>query len=308
MKCLIIDDVHKCLFDPLEEKGVQIDYKPKISSVEVESIIHNYEILVLRSKMKMTQEIISKAKNLKIIARAGAGLDNIDLEFAKKQGINVVGANEGNMDAVGEHTLALILALLNNIVKSNSEIKDFHWNREGNRGEELSEKIVGIIGYGFMGRAVAKRLKPFGCKIIAYDKYLKGFSDENVSEVSMNEIYCKTDILTLHIPLTEETNLLINSEYLDQFEKPIRFINAARGEIVCLEELILKIKDNKIIGAALDVLQNENIDSLSEDEIAVLKTLNAFDNVILTPHIAGWSVESYRKISEVLARNILRKI
>ena len=294
----------KVFFPYLIKCSVEIDYKPEIDPKDVHLCIQEYEILILRSKMVITKELLLKATKLKLIGRAGAGLDNIDVTFAQEQGIKVFGANAGNMDAVAEHTIGLILALLNNIVKSNLEIKDFIWDREGNRGEELSEKTVGIIGYGFMGKAVAKRLKAFGCRILAYDKYLEGYSDDYVKEVSMNEIFEKVDILTLHVPLTEETKFLIKAKYIEKFKKPIRIINASRGKIVLLSDLILKLKENKIVGAALDVLENENFETLQKVEKKNLKELNSFDNVILTPHIAGWSVDSYRKISTVLGQQL----
>ena len=242
---------------------------------------------------------------MQIIARAGAGLDNIDVEYANKQGIKVFGANEGNMDAVSEHTIALILSLLNNINKSNLQIKNFIWDREGNKGHELFYKTVGIIGYGFIGKSVAKKIKSFGCNVLAYDKYLTNFSDEFVQEVSLEQIFNQTDILTLHIPLTIETHYLIDFNFISKFKKQIFIINTSRGEIIKLVDLVKGINNEKIIGAGLDVLENEKLNQLSESELKLLKALNEFDNVILTPHIAGWTFESYRKISEVLAEKIL---
>ena len=304
MRCLIIDDVHPVLFSLLEEKNIDYDYLPDISEEEVKTKISSYHIIVLRSKMKITSEIIQKAPDLKIIARVGAGLDNIDVRFAEKNRITVLSANEGNSDAVAEHTLGLILGLLHKIIKSNSEIQDFIWEREANRGQELGAKTVGIFGYGHMGKAVARRLSGFGCKVLAYDKYLKGFSDQYVREVTLKEFFEKVQVATFHIPLTQETFELINDEFIQKFTHPIYLINTSRGKIINLQHLIENIENRKILGAGLDVLPNEQFSTYDEIEKEQLKKLNFLDNVILTPHVAGWSVESYRKLSEVIGTKI----
>jgi D-3-phosphoglycerate dehydrogenase len=301
-KILIIDDLHPAFKIAAEKLGYQVDDQPLITREETLAIVKDYVGIAVRTKFKIDKELFDAAPNLKFIARAGAGLDNIDTAIAKSRNISLLAANEGNMDAVGEHTIGLILALMNNFRKADMQIRAEKWDREGNRGYELKGKTVGLIGYGFMGKSVARKLAGFGVKVIAYDKYQTGFSDEFAQEVSMEEIVKHTDILSFHIPLTAETKQMVNDEYLFHFKKPIFLINTARGEIVNTPAILTSLDNGKILGAGLDVLEIEKFPNLASQSWFSALTKN--QNVILTPHIAGWTFESYRKISEVLARKL----
>lgn len=304
MTCLIIDDMHESIVSMLEKIEVKADYVPFITREEVLEQIHTYDILILRSKLKVNEELLRKAENLKFIGRAGAGLDQIDINAVANKGVQIVNAPEGNRDALAEQSLGVLLSLLNNVVRSDKQVRLFSWLREANRGEELANKTVGLLGYGFMAKAFAKRLKAIGCNVIAYDKYKTNFSDEYVREVGMEEIYRSADIFSIHVPLTEETKGLVDAHYISKFQKEIWIINTSRGKTLVLKGLIEQIEKGKVKGAGLDVVENEKFDSLTANEKEVLEDLFCRDNVILTPHVAGWSFESYYKINEVLVEKL----
>lgn len=304
MKCLVIDEMHESITELFQKVGVVVDYRPEITKEEIITQISKYEGIVIRSKMVIDSFFLDKAINLKFIARAGAGLDQIEVDEVNKRGIHLVNAPEGNRDALAEHALGMLLGLLNNIYKSDHEIRSHIWNREGNRGYELSGKRVGLLGYGYMAGAFAKRLKAIGCTVLAYDKYKSDFSDEYVQEVTMERIFEESDVFSVHVPLTEETLWLIDGDYIKKFKKPIWLLNTARGKILKLQDLVPLLENNKVLGAALDVLENEKIQSFTEGEKQLFGKLTKKNNVILTPHVAGWSHESYYKINEVLAKKI----
>ncbi|MES2267857.1 MAG: 2-hydroxyacid dehydrogenase [Bacteroidota bacterium] len=299
---LIVDDLHPAFMEQAEALGFTCDYQPTMKLEEAFAIINNYDGLAIRSKFQVDEAFIDEAKNLRFICRAGAGMDNIDEDYAIAKGIKLINAPEGNMDAVGEHAIGLLLSLMNNINRGDAEIRAGKWLREENRGHELKGKTVGIIGYGHMGSSFAKRLSGFGVLVIAYDKYKTGFSDQYAREVSMEEIVRTSDVLSLHIPLTKETNGLVDDEYLFHFKKPIFFLNTARGKVVKTQAVLNAIKQGKIIGAGLDVLEVEKFPALSEQQW--FDELRQSGKVILSPHVAGWTFESYRKISEVMARKL----
>ncbi|MDQ3395313.1 MAG: phosphoglycerate dehydrogenase [Bacteroidota bacterium] len=303
-RCLIVDEMHPSIIPLLNSIGYSGDYFPKITKNEVLQIIHEYDGLVVRSKLVINKDILGPAKKLKFIARAGAGLDQIDIEEVDKRNILLFNAPEGNRDAVAEHTVGLILCLLNKIHSGDKEIKSGIWRRNENRGHELNVKTVSIIGFGYMGQAFAKRLSVFGCKILAYDKYKSTFADSFVLEAGMEQIYEETDILSLHIPLTPETRGLVNAQFLQRFKKPIFLINTARGEIVPFQALKEGLMTGRLFGAGLDVLENEKItpELIQQDEN--LQYILSSDKVVMTPHVAGWSQESYIKINEVLVSKI----
>ena len=303
-KILIVDDLHPIFKEKAEALGYKVDDSPEITRAETLAAIKDYDGIAVRTKFRIDQEIFDAAPKLKFVARAGAGLDNIDIEIAKQRGIALLAANEGNMDAVGEHALGLLLSLMNNFRKADLEIRKGIWDREGNRGYELKGKTVGIIGYGFMGQSFARKLTGFGVNVMAYDKYKTGFSDEFAQEVSMEEIVKHCDVLSLHIPLTKETKQMVNDEYFFHFKKPIFFINTARGEIVNTKAVLNHIAKGKILGAGLDVLETEKFPTLAEQDWHDALITN--DKVILTPHVAGWTFDSYRKISEVLAEKLAK--
>lgn len=307
MKCLVIDEMHESITSLFHAIGIEVDYRPLISQQEILDEITRYDGIVIRSKLIIDTSFLDHAAHLKFIARAGAGLDQIDIEEVERRGIVLVNAPEGNRDALAEHTLGMVLGLLNNIYKADHEIRNFIWNREGNRGYELSGKTVGLLGYGYMAKAFAQRLKAIGCTVIAYDKYKKDFSDECVREVTMEEIYAESDVFSIHVPLTNETRGLVDQAYIQRFKKPIWLLNTARGKVLRLQDMLPLLESNKVLGAALDVLENEKIKSFSDEEKELFSKLTHQNNVILTPHVAGWSHESYYKINEVLATKLAEK-
>ncbi|RZJ16014.1 MAG: phosphoglycerate dehydrogenase [Acinetobacter sp.] len=301
-KILIIDDLHPVFKERAIALGFEVDDKPLITRAETLAIIKEYLGIAVRTKFRIDKELFDVAPNLKFVARAGAGLDNIDVAIANERNIQLINAPEGNRDAVGEHAIGLLLALMNNFRNADNEIRNGVWDREGNRGYELKGKTVGIVGYGFMGQKMARKLAGFEVNVIAYDKYKTGFGNEFAREVSMEEIVKHSDMLSLHIPLTKETRQMVNEEYFYHFKKPIFFINTARGEIVNTSAVLANIKTGKILGAGLDVLETEKFPALGEQPW--FDELKANGKVILTPHVGGWTFDSYRKISEVLAEKL----
>jgi D-3-phosphoglycerate dehydrogenase len=249
-------------------------------------------------------DLLGGSPKVRFIGRAGAGLDNLDLDYLRSHNIAVLHASEGNRDAVGEYAIGTLLSLMRNIPRADAQVREMVWEREANRGEELMSKTVGIIGYGNMGRAFAQRLSGFGCNIIAFDKYKKSFSDAHCGEATMDQIWESADILSLHIPLTPETRGLVTREYLQRFRKPIILINTARGEIVELTVLAEGLQSGLLRGAVLDVLQNEKLDRLTPDQTVSFDFLRKRSDVIFTPHIAGWTFESHVKINVALVDKI----
>jgi D-3-phosphoglycerate dehydrogenase len=301
-KILIVDDLHPVFKEQAVVQGYEVDDRPLITRAETMAIISDYVGIAVRTKFQIDRELMDAAPNLQFIARAGAGLDNIDEALAKQRNIRLLNAPEGNMDAVGEHATGLLLSLMNNFRNADIEVRNGIWDREGNRGYELKGRTVGIIGYGFMGKSFAKKLSGFEVNVIAYDKYKTGFSDAYAKEVSMEEMVKQCDVLSLHIPLTRETRQMVDEEYLLHFRKPIFFINTARGEIVNTAAILSAIQRHKIIGAGMDVLEVEKFPALAwQNWFDELKTSG---KVILTPHVGGWTFESYRKISAVLAEKL----
>ncbi len=303
-KVLIVDEMHASLFDMLTQIGVNYDYFPKITRAEIMLKLPNYEGLIIRSKTEIDKELLKNGSKIKFIARAGAGLDLIDIVETAKLNIKLFAANEGNRDAVAEHTIGLILSIFNKINIANAEVKSGIWQREPNRGVELMGKTWGIIGYGNNGKATAQRLVGFGVKVLAYDKYKTNYSDAYVQEANMKEIFEQADIISIHVPLTNETNKLVDTEYLNKFAKNIYLINIARGEIVVLASLLMSLQSGKVLGACLDVLENEKINNLNPYQHVIFNELSKLSNTILTPHIAGWTNESYVKINRVMVEKI----
>jgi D-3-phosphoglycerate dehydrogenase len=296
--------MHPSIAPALEGLGLEVDYFPEINQSEILQIIGTYEGLIVRSKVSVDKTFLDQAPNLKFVARAGAGTDNLDTDELETRGIKIINAPEGNRDTLAEHTVGLFLSLLNKIHLASHEVKSLQWNREANRGEELMGKTVAIFGYGNMGQAVAHRLKSFGVEIIAYDKYKNEIAEDFVRLVPLKTIFNKTDVLSLHIPLTQETRHLVNETFIQKFKKPFYLINTARGEIVSLKALKYYLDQNAILGAALDVLENEKFDALNTIEMEILKEIINSRKIIITPHIAGWSHQSYVRINEVLINKI----
>jgi len=301
-KVLIVTDVHPILITQLEEFGLEVQYSPKITKPEAMAILGDFHGIVVRTQFPIDRELLSMAGKLEWIGRAGAGLDNIDLEYAEERGIACFNAPEGNRDAVAEHALGMILALANKITKADKEVREGTWDREGNRGFEISAKQIGIIGLGNTGKTLAKKLEGFDCPIWGYDKYVSGYGKGKIKEASLEELFREADILSLHIPLTPETKSLINKSFIEKFKKPIYIINTSRGEIIHTDHLIWGLKEGKILGAGLDVLENEKFPKTSS--LPWFQELITINSVILSPHVAGWTVESYYKISTVLSEKI----
>jgi D-3-phosphoglycerate dehydrogenase len=299
---LIVDDIHLIFIEQAQALGYTCDYRPDIKPDEALAIIAGYDGLLIRSKFQVDKSVLDTAVNLRFICRAGAGMDNIDEAYALSKGIELMNAPEGNSDAVGEHAVGMLLSLMNNFNRADAEVRAGSWLREANRGFELKGKTVGIIGYGHMGQSFARKLSGFEVEVIAYDKYKTGFSDRYAREVSMEQIVKHSDVLSFHIPLTAETNGMVDDEYLFHFKKPIFLLNTARGKVVKTQAVLNAIGQGKILGAGLDVLEVEKFPALGQQ--AWFNDLKQSGKVLLTPHVAGWTFDSYRKLSEVLAQKL----
>lgn len=303
-QCLIIDAMHPSIFSMLESigwKGVDVSSK---SIEEIRPLISQYEGLLVRTRTRVDAHLLGDNPILQFVGRAGAGLDNLDLPFLEKHAIKVVHASEGNRDAVGEYTLGALLALLRNIPRADREVRNGVWLREENRGEEVMGKTIGIIGYGNMGQAFARRLSGFSCKVLAYDKFRKAYADDFAQEASLELLMKEADILSLHVPLTAETQGMVDSDFLNRFQKRIILVNTARGEIVTLATLAEGIRTGKLRGAVLDVLENEKLTSLTEPQTIAFNYLRSQQTVLFTPHIGGWTFESHFKINQILVQKL----
>ena len=305
MKILLLDKNHPLITEQLSEKGFVLDEDFSSSYEQVLEKIHLYEGVIIRSRIPLDAHFLEKAKNLKFIARVGAGMENIDTAKAQELGIKLINSPEGNKDTVAEHVIGMLLVLMNRLFISSNEVKKGIWLREENRGEEILGKTFGIIGYGNMGKAVAKRLSGFGCKTIFYD-IKPNLSDEFATQVSLQELQENADILSLHTPLTEDTLYMINEEFISKMKKNFYFINTARGKNLKTSALVNALKSGKIKGACLDVLEYEktsfeNLETKNED----LEYLLNSEKAIITPHIAGWTYESKIKLAQVIVDKIL---
>ena len=299
MKILFIDTVHPLLKQELEKENHICDSAYNKSKTEIQQIISNYQGIIIRSRFKIDKQFIDCGSNLKFIARAGSGLENIDVEYAENKNIHCYNAAEGNRQAVAEHALGMLLSLFNNLNNADQEVREGKWERERNRGIELAGKTVGIIGYGNNGSAFAEVLKGFNVKILAYDKYLTNYPQES----SMENINKEADIISLHVPLTDETTYLVDDNFINRFAKNFYLINTARGKCVNTKNLVKALANGKIKGACLDVLEYEktSFENLSKDGLSSdMQYLMNAQNTILSPHVAGWTVESNVKIAEVL--------
>ena len=299
MKILFIDTVHPLLKQELEKENHICDSAYNKSKTEIQQIISNYQGIIIRSRFKIDKQFIDCGSNLKFIARAGSGLENIDVEYAENKNIHCYNAAEGNRQAVAEHALGMLLSLFNNLNNADQEVREGKWERERNRGIELAGKTVGIIGYGNNGSAFAEVLKGFNVKILAYDKYLTNYPQES----SMENINKEADIISLHVPLTDETTYLVDDNFINRFVKNFYLINTARGKCVNTKNLVKALENKKIKGACLDVLEYEktSFENLSKDGLTSdMQYLMNAKNTILSPHVAGWTVESNVKIAEVL--------
>lgn len=304
---LHLDSNHPLLMEQLKQLGFQnhIDYTS--SKEEIEAKIHLFQGIVIRSRFKIDAPFMDKATNLQFIARVGAGLESIDCEYALSKNIQLIAAPEGNKNAVAEHTLGMILSLFNNLNKANTEVKNGHWNREANRGYELDGKTIGIIGYGNMGKAFAKKLQGFEVEVLCYD-IQKNVGDKNATQVSLQELQEKTDVLSLHIPWTPQTDKMVNASFINAFKKPFWLVNTSRGKNVVTKDVVEALQKGTILGAGLDVLEYEKLSfenlfdaQHKNEDFDYLRTAH---NVLLTPHIAGWTFESHEKLAQTIVSKI----
>ncbi|MEO0581895.1 MAG: NAD(P)-dependent oxidoreductase [Bacteroidota bacterium] len=300
MKVLIIDRFPNDFLQALSQRSVSYTYRPDLKREEILKLLPDTEILIMNSKIQLDQEAIAYSPQLKMVLRAGVGMDHIDVDALNRHGVRVHNTKGGNADAVGEHTMAMLLNLRQNLRKADQEVRRFEWRREPNRGREIKGKTIGIIGYGFTGKAVAQKLSGFQPRVLAYDKYLENYGDDYAEEASLDQIFLEAEILTMHVPLTSETYQWVNRSFLSQFKNPIWFLNLARGPIVHIPDLIQMLDDRKVLAAGLDVLPNEKLATLTAEERAAYQQLFDRDNVILSPHIGGWTFESLANINGML--------
>ena len=310
IKILHIDGNHSIMWNQLEQLGFNNENDFSSTKDEIEAKIHNYHGIVIRSRFKIDKTFLDKATNLQFIARVGAGLESIDCDYAMSKNIELIAAPEGNRNAVGEHTLGMILSLFNNLNNAHAEIQQGHWNREKNRGHELEGKTIGIIGYGNMGKAFAKKLRGFDVEILCYD--IKGnVTDGNAKQVTLEELQQNADVLSLHIPWTPETDKMVNAEFISAFAKPFWLLNTSRGKNVVTDDLVAALKSGKILGAGLDVLEYEKLSFetiFQDDKIPeAFQYLLKAENVILSPHIAGWTFESHQRLAQTIVNKIKSK-
>jgi D-3-phosphoglycerate dehydrogenase len=311
MKVLHVDINHPLLIEQFSEFGFQNDADYTSTKKQIENKIADYDGLIIRSRFTIDSEFLDKAKNLKFIGRLGAGLENIDTKYAKSLGIFLAAAPEGNRNAVGEHALGMLLSLFNKLNKADREVRNGKWDREGNRGIELEGKIVGIIGYGNMGKAFAKKLRGFDVdEVICYD-IEGGVEDDNARQVGIMELQHRTDVLSLHVPQTDLTLGMVSSEFIDKFHKPIWLLNTARGKCIKTEDLVNALKSGQVLGAGLDVLEYEkaSFENMFTDKQLpeAFQYLVNSDQVILSPHVAGWTVESKIKLAQTVVDKIKNK-
>lgn len=302
-KFLIIENHPKILRKSLENLGFIVDEVPGITYKQLYDIIENYVGIVISSRLKVDRSFLKAAKNLKYVLRPGSGLENVDLDYAAELDIACINSPEGNRDAVAEHAIGLLLTQLNHIKRADIEVRNGVWLRENNRGMELKGKTVGIIGFGNTGQALAKKLSGFDVSVLAYDKYKTGFSSEFVQESKMKEIFEKADIVSIHLPLTTETLHIANDQFFRNFRKAIVFINTSRGKVAKTSSLINAIERGAVLGACLDVLENEKLYTLTPRQQREFEFLKHSEKVIMTPHIAGWSDSSkIRMITELIEK------
>ena len=310
MKILFIDTCHPLLFESLITDGHQCIEGYNLSYEEVSKMMPEVNGIIIRSRIQLDKEILEKAENLLFVARAGAGMESIDVGFAESKNIKCINSPEGNRDAVGEHATGMLLSLMNNLNRADQQVRKGEWIREENRGHELQGKTVGLIGFGNMGSSFASKLQGFDCNILAYDKYKIGFGNTLVREAGMQEILNEADILSIHVPLTDETEYFIDDSLLNSFKKKIYFINTSRGKCVRTDDLVKNIKTGKVLGACLDVIEYEDLsfEKISGQsrffENPSWQFLIKSEKVILSPHIAGWTYESNEKIAKTLVRKI----
>lgn len=310
MKVLHLDTNHPLMLKELNELGFINEEDYTSSKTDIEAKIHQYDGIIIRSRFTIDEQFLDKATNLKFIGRVGAGLENIDCEYAHSKGVELISAPEGNRNAVGEHALGMLLSLFNKFNKADKEVREGKWLREENRGVELDGKTVGIIGYGNMGKAFAKKLRGFDVEVLCYD-IKPNVGDENCRQVSLEELQQKADVLSLHTPQTERTMNMVNEDFINSFSKSFWLLNTARGKSVVTKDLVTALESGKILGAGLDVLEYEkkSFENLFSDAVMpeAFQYLIQSEKVILSPHVAGWTIESKEKLAQTIVDKIKAK-
>lgn len=310
IKILHLDSNHPLLLAQLQAAGFQNDLDFTSSKEKIEEKIENYHGIVIRSRFAIDANFINKATKLQFIARVGAGLESIDCDYASSKNISLIAAPEGNKNAVAEHTLGMLLSLFNHLNQANNQIKNGQWQREANRGHELDGKTVGIIGYGNMGKAFAKKLQGFDTKVLCYD-IKENLGNENATQVSLQTLQQNADVLSLHLPWTPQTNQMVNCNFIHAFAKPFWILNTSRGKNIVTQDLVAALQSGKILGAGLDVLEYEktSFETLFENENTpeAMQYLLQAPNVLLTPHVAGWTFESHERLAQVIVDKIVAK-
>ena len=304
-KVYFLDSVHSILEERLTNAGYLCVDCTNSPLYELSKMIVDASGIVLRSRITLNEEVLRNARNLQFIARSGSGLENIDLDYCKKKNVKVYSSPEGNRNAVAEHCLGFLLSLLNNFKQAQCDIHNGEWLREKNRGIEITNLCVGIIGYGNNGRAFAEKLASIGVKVLVYDKYLKSFSGKGIYESNMEEIFKESNVISFHIPLTVETTYIADYQFFKSFSRPVWVLNISRGKVLKTKDLVRGLNEGLVCGAALDVLDEESKSFDMSSPNRIVMDLNNRSNVIITPHVAGWTQESYFKLSNVLADKIL---
>ena len=305
-KALITDKVHPLLIKGLEDRGYVVDFDTSVTMDSLGPIINEYHLVVINSKIKMYREMIDRATQLEVICRLGSGLEIIDLPYAESKNITVINTPSGNNNAVAEHTMGMLLSLSNNLMRADREVRQMIWRREENRGWELRGKTVGIIGFGHTGSQLAKKLSSWELNVLSYDKYRIHYGEEwnFVRRVNLEDILKESDIISLHLPLTEETRNLVDERFINSCKDKVILINTSRGKILNTKHLVEALEKGKVGGACLDVFENEKPHTYSQSEINTLTRLYALDNVVLSPHIAGWTKESLERIARIILEKL----
>lgn len=307
MRVLITNKVHPILITGLEEAGYTVDYDLNVDNVSIRTCIQNFSGIIINSKIKADRDLIDRGHKLRFIGRLGSGLEIIDLPYAAESNVMVFNSPEGNRNAVAEHAIGMLLSLSNHLISANEQVKAFEWNREQHRGTELSGKTIGIIGFGNTGQALARKLRTWDMEILANDKYLEQFPDEflSIGRVEVKEIQKKCDIISFHLPLTPETKHFCNLEFIQGCKRPPIIVNTSRGNVIRTEDLVSGLKSGSVRAACLDVFENEKPNTYCDYEKDLYHELFSFDQVICSPHVAGWTHESLEKIAQVLLEKIL---